>query len=219
MTIIMKADLNQIEATIHQLGTLIADSYSEPDNSTHLLEMYSPAKEGDTSEEPIGKNKLVVTKKLELRSLAQKISEKKPTLPKLVKTPALEMNLLPENHTDVAAYEAQLQQIVDQIQDIYLEGPIVDGWLESEPLTPEQGSAMLPSTEVEQLMEEVEDKTTCPSPRASYRLCGIDIAGKMWSRPCPIEQLPSVSMAIARYQKLRQLLSSKQYVETHLRQL
>lgn len=213
----MKADLNQMEATVHQLGTLIADSYSELDNSTRSLEMYNLAKEGDTSEEPIGESRLFVTKQLELQSVAQN-SEKKPTLPKLVKTPALEMNLLPENHTDVAAYEAQLQQIVGQIQDIYLEGPIVDGWLESEPLKSEQ-TAMLPLTKVEQLMEEVEQKTTCSSPRASYRLCGVDIAGKTWSRPCPIEQLPSVSMAIARYQKLRQLLSCKQYIETHLKQL
>jgi len=41
----------------------------------------------------------------------------------------------------------------------------------------------------------------------------------VWSRPCPSEQIPSVSLAIARYQRLRQLLARKQQLETRLNQL
>lgn len=92
--------------------------------------------------------------------------------------------------TDVAATNAQLEQIIQEIQDIYLEGPIVDGWLEFE-----QG------------------KVSRESPRPGYRLCGVDASGQKWSRPCSASQLPSVSIAIARYQKLRQLLERKRYLE------
>jgi hypothetical protein len=52
-----------------------------------------------------------------------------------------------------------------------------------------------------------------------YRLCGVDASGQVWSRLCPIEQLPSVSVAIARYQRLSHLLRRKQYLENRLEQL
>jgi hypothetical protein len=57
------------------------------------------------------------------------------------------------------------------------------------------------------------------SSRTGYRLCGVDANGKVWSRPCPADQVPAVGMAIARYQKLRQLLGRKQHLETRLSQL
>lgn len=104
----------------------------------------------------------------------------------------LRMNLSPELPISVAASQAELQQIVQQIQALYQEGPIVDGWLESDP-----------------------DE----SPRPDYRLCGLDEVGNLWSHPCPPEQLPSVSVAIARYQKLLQLLKRKQQIENRLNEL
>lgn len=137
-------------------------------------------------------------------------SGKEPTLPNFtspsfssernVANPALEMNPLSEVQTEVAASDAELQQIVRQIQDLYLEGPIVDGWLESHPSEEPPRAATL-------------EKVTCESPRVGYRLCGLDAAGNTWSYPCPPDQLPSVSIAIARYHKLQQLLVRKQYIE------
>ena len=62
-------------------------------------------------------------------------------------------------------------------------------------------------------------KVSEQTPRTGYRLCGLDASGKVWTRPCPPEQVPMVSMAIARHQKLRQLLGRKQYLETRLSQL
>ncbi|MEM6425411.1 MAG: hypothetical protein AAF728_09670, partial [Cyanobacteria bacterium P01_D01_bin.128] len=41
--------------------------------------------------------------------------------------------------------------------------------------------------------------------------------GKLRCQPCPPAQLPVVSMAIARHQKLRQLLNQKQYLEARLK--
>ncbi|MEH2379385.1 MAG: hypothetical protein V7K27_10930 [Nostoc sp.] len=167
---------------------------------------------------------------------AEENGSKTPSLPKL-KTPsfsshrhganpALAMNLLEEIQETVAGWQIELQNILKQIQDIYLEGPIVNGWLESNPQEAESGgTATLRHAEVDRLMNYVEEicatggKVSYQSSITGYRLCGVDDAGKVWSRPCPSDQIPSVSMAIARYQKLRQLLGRKQSLETRLSQL
>ncbi|OUL23137.1 hypothetical protein BV372_30250 [Nostoc sp. T09] len=166
----------------------------------------------------------------------QEIGGKTPSLPKF-KTPTfsnhrhganpgLAMNLLKEIQDHVAGWEKELQKILKQIQDIYLEGPIVNGWLESNPKETDQGGkATLRHAEVDRLMDYVEEicaagaKVSYDSAGTGYRLCGLDASGKVWTRPCPPDQVPAVSMAIARYQKLRQLLGRKQYLETRLSQL
>lgn len=150
--------------------------------------------------------------------------------------PALAMNLLKEIETIVAQWQDDLQQVVRQIQDLYLEGPIVDGWLESYA----QGDEVAPTTfrhaDIECLMDYVEkawgapDQSTPSSsqlldslpqePNATgYRLCGLNEDGQLWFRHCPADQVPAVSLAIARYQKLRQLLARKQDLEARLNQL
>ncbi|MBH8572755.1 hypothetical protein I8752_06950 [Nostocaceae cyanobacterium CENA369] len=167
---------------------------------------------------------------------AQDSGSKTPSLPKFKNptfsshrhgaNPALAMNLLQEIQEHVAGWQIELQTLLQQIQDIYLEGPIVNGWLESNTREPEQGgTATLRHAEVERLMDYVEEictnggQVSYKSSRTGYRLCGLDTSGKVWSRPCPPEQVPTVSMAIARHQKLRQLLGRKQYLETRLSQL
>jgi hypothetical protein len=168
---------------------------------------------------------------------AQESEGRTPSLPKF-KTPsfsnhrhganpAFAMNILQDIQATVSNWQAELQGIVQQIQDIYLEGPVINGWLESNPQEAEQGgTATLRHAEVERLMDYVEEiceptenRASCPSSRTDYRLCGVDAVGKVWSRPCPVDQVPNVSMAIARYQKLRQLFGRKQYLETRLSQL
>ena len=115
---------------------------------------------------------------------------------------------------------------MEQIQDIYLEGAIINGWLESNPQQPETGgTATLRHAELDQLMDYVEeicangDKKSYKPVHTDYRLCGVDTAGQVWSRPCPVEQVPSVSIAIARHKRLRQLLGRKQDLENRLSQL
>ncbi|MBK1990269.1 hypothetical protein A0J48_022540 [Sphaerospermopsis aphanizomenoides BCCUSP55] len=167
---------------------------------------------------------------------AQDSGGKTPSLPKF-KTPsfsnhrhganpAFAMNLLQDIQETVASWQTELQAILQQIQDIYLEGPVINGWLESNPQESEPGgTATLRHAEIERLMDYVEeicepgDKVSSPSSRTGYRLCGIDATGKVWSRQCPVDQVPNVSMAIARYQKLRQLFGRKQQLETRLSQL
>lgn len=171
---------------------------------------------------------------------------KAPNLPKFktpsfsshhnVANPALAMNMLQEIQQIVGGWQVELKTIIRQIQDIYIEGPIVNGWLESHPSeveiekppTPSTGTATLRHGDVDELMNYVEE--ICAKPKepiqkpksaatAEYKLCGLDASGKMWTRPCPSEQVAGISMAIARYQKLRQLLGRKQYLELRLNQL
>ena len=167
---------------------------------------------------------------------SQETGEKTPTLPKF-KTPsfsnhrhganpALAMNMLQAIQEKVASWQMELQTIVQQIQDIYLEGAIINGWLESHPQQPETGgTATLRHAEVDRLMDYVEEicangeKESYKSVHTDYRLCGIDATGQVWSRPCPVDQVPSVSIAIARHKRLRQLLGRKQDLENRLSQL
>ncbi len=246
----MKAGLKRIEATLHDLGTRDTTSDIEHMSSPqHPLSFrISVGIQESTVDEPTHSSN-EVSKESEPQKLlphnlsvqtfpAQEIEGKTPNLPKF-KTPqftshrnganpALAMNLLQDIQQKVASWQAELQKIIRQIQDIYLEGPIVNGWLESKEKEPEPkagATATLRHAEVERLMVYVEEicangtKVSSQSPRAGYRLCGLDASGEVWSRPCPPEQVASVSMAIARYQKLRQLLGRKQYLETRLTQL
>ena len=151
-----------------------------------------------------------------------------PTDDRLATNPAFSLVLLKEIQAVVVGWERDLRQVNRQIKGVYAEGPIVDGWLESQPngsLTTE--AVRLSPAELSQLVDHLQElmntaKTqvvTQESPRAGYRLCGLGADGQLWSRPCPLEQVPQVSLAIARYQKLRQLLAKKQHLENRLNQL
>jgi hypothetical protein len=72
---------------------------------------------------------------------------------------------------------------------------------------------------VEEICATQDSQVACETPRTGYRLCGLNPDGQVWSYPCPAEQVASLSLAIARYQKLRQLLGRKQYLETRLNHL
>jgi hypothetical protein len=250
----MKAGLKRIEATLHDLGTRDTNLSAEVSDSTKRSFSFrisiganeSIGSGQITSEEEITTVDLTESncppeqnlfpQHDSVQTFPAQDGSKTPSLPKF-KTPsfsshrhganpALAMNLLQEIQETVAGWQTELQKILQQIQDIYIEGPIVNGWLESSPQEQEQGgTATLRHGEVERLINFVEEiceagaKVAYQSPRAGYHLCGLDAAGKVWSRPCPPDQIPTVSMAIARYQKLRQLLGRKQYLETRLSQL
>ena len=162
--------------------------------------------------------------------------------------PALAMNLLQDIQQMVEQWQAELRQIVLAIQALYMEGPLVDGWLESHTPGGAGGSqiggsqshhqatdtAVLRYGDPEQLMNYVKDicqaqpispqvshirqAADSPATGSHYRLCSLDKEGRLQCQPCPSDQLVMISMAIARYQKLRQFLKQKQYLETRLNQ-
>jgi hypothetical protein len=155
-----------------------------------------------------------------------------------VANPALAINLLKEIETIVSQWQRDLQEFGRQIEALYEEGPIVDGWLESyaqENVNPPD----LRHVELECLMDYIEqnwsaateadlaaDATTAAASGTpvdatptGYRLCRLTEDGQLWFCPCPAEQVAVVSLAIARYQKLRQLLTRKQAIEARFGQL
>ncbi len=125
----------------------------------------------------------------------------------------------------VVDWQGELEVILQQIQDIYLEGQVINGWLESNTQPQEmEGTATLRHGEIEAILDYVQqicqsEVKVDRSSRTDYRLCGVDANGQLWSRPCSVEEVPSLSIAIARYQKLRQLLGRKHYLESRLTKL
>jgi hypothetical protein len=216
----MKLELKRIEATLQQLAAQNAATGEAPssweENYTKGQASSSPIQKSDPQGETKEPHALSPTPKVSFFPLQQASDKKTPTLPKVKQpsfsshrnavNPQLPMSLLKEIETTVAGWQSEHKQILQQIQDIYLEGPITEGWLESIEDSKQQGEAGT--------------STLVTSPFfPSYRLCGLDTDGKLWSRPIPPQQLPSISLAIARYQKLRQLLSRKQELENRLSEL
>lgn len=210
----MNQQLKRIEATLENLA------FTEP-----VQEVKPTKKQAKTAIPP------------KLQALPKKNdSLKTPSLPRLktpsfsshqhAPNPGLAVNLLQEIQKIAGGWYNELQEILKQIQDLYLEGPIVDGWLESTPENPGEGNLGVRPAKSDRLMNYDEvtlnamgNNIKVETPRAGYRLCGLDPDGKLWFRPCPPEQVPTLSMAIVRYHKLRQLLARKQHLETRLSQL
>lgn len=149
--------------------------------------------------------------------------------------PALALNLLTDIQVLVSAWQQQLRQVVRAIHQIEAQGPMVDGWLESitEESTPQTVSAaVLRHGDADALMQYVESleqssasdlpamiddaKEITTSGVTQYRLCRLGKDGTVRSHPCPPEQMAVVSLAIARYQKFRQLSQQRQALETKL---
>jgi len=130
--------------------------------------------------------------------------------------PALATNLLREIEAVIVGWQRELKQILMQIQNLYLEGPMVDGWLECQDPDP---TKTLPPNARAQIEANYGNNVSYEFPRPGYRLCGRDREGRIWSKACPPQQVASVSMAIARYQKLRQLLKKKHNLEQRLSQI
>jgi hypothetical protein len=249
----MKVGLKRIEATLHDLKTRNEDVTAETGDETKRPFSFRismrPQESTDNQVETDHKN--LNTDKVSPETPetnlfphhdsvpafpAQESGEKTPTLPKF-KTPsfsnhhhranpALAMNMLQEIQEKVANWQIELQRIVQNVQDIYLEGPIINGWLESNAQAPNTDiTATIRHAEVDQLMNYVEEicangeKESYKPLHTDYRLCGVDTAGQVWSRPCSVDQVPSISIAIARHQRLRQLLGRKQDLENRLSQL
>jgi hypothetical protein len=143
--------------------------------------------------------------------------------------PALALGILREIEGTLLSWQRELQRLQLEIQELHMEGPIIDGWLESQPTqpaAPPPEAEFIRHAEIDALMGYVE--TICDTApegmiqgtaRAGYRLCGLDADGKVWSRDCPAERVPQVSLAIARCQKVRQLVARKNDLESRLSKL
>ena len=139
--------------------------------------------------------------------------------------PALAASLLQDMLTIATTWQQELATIVQTIQTTYLEGAILDGWLESlgTPSQQDDKTQAFRHADISQLVSFVEKLQTgkiqpqdIHAVPSNYRLCGINPDGQLWSYPCPPDQVPAVSMAIARHHKLRQLRIRQADLETRL---
>jgi hypothetical protein len=140
--------------------------------------------------------------------------------------PEFTLDLLQEIQQMVTHWQQELQSLHQQMEDLYREGPMINGWLESHSRenTSNRSVTSWRHADIEELMAYIEqlseqENNDGETGQVSYQLCGLDEQGKLWSKPCPTEQIPSVSIAIARYQKVRQLLKRKQSLEQKITQL
>ena len=213
----MKADLNKILAALQQLEQNPNVSESRPFTTSNLdstvgitSETTSKAVQPDFSVPipPLQPNSQVPTLPIFDSSSAEKPPAEEPSLVEIPPPTLIQ----------------DLQLVIQQIESLDREGPIVDGWLESYACesTPSNDNTVDMATPLEYVKAAgslKQDKVICEAPRSCYRLNGISSTGQQWSYPCPIEQLPSVSLAIARYEKLLQLLDRKHDLETRLKSL
>lgn len=236
----MKLELQKIEATLHQLMSKRSHNGEQPlsGSTERIKELQSPPAPATRREQPTR-----TAQNMESVALSKGQGKKTPALPNIQQprftshrngaNPYLAMSLLKEMEGIVERWQTELRQILRQIQDIYLEGPIVEGWLESDSTSKSPQSYPLramtnQSVEGNSPVGNIGPIPVSPEPNsqiqsglktAGYRLVGWDVDGKLWSRPCPPSELLSVSLAIARYQKLQNLLVRKQELETNLMDL
>lgn len=142
--------------------------------------------------------------------------------------PALATKVLHDIHESVESWHQSLRKVLLDIQAIYMEGPMVEGWLETVQPGPSgsgKTASVLRHADPQELTQYIErlcrestgGHKTPQGPEPQYRLCSLDVDGQVHCQICPPDQLPFVSMAIARHQKLRQYLNQKQYLEAKLK--
>jgi hypothetical protein len=129
--------------------------------------------------------------------------------------PILAAHMLQEMYKMVMEWQQELQEIDRDLLEITTSGPILAAWIESRTFKPGDLSGAIPTPYVTVDASGL----TSVDPQAGYRLCGLDEYGKLWTRPCPMTEILSVSQAIARYQQLKDLNDRKQQVELHIRQI
>ncbi|MDX2100404.1 MAG: hypothetical protein SFW36_21725 [Leptolyngbyaceae cyanobacterium bins.59] len=141
-------------------------------------------------------------------------------------SPALAAQLIQQMESTTTRWQQELDRVKQQIQTLYEEGPIVNGWLEVQGTEVQANPSKLRHLDTQHLMDYIEEicrshpvASQVVADQQAYQLCGLDAEGQIWSYPCPPDQLQSVCTAISRYHRLRQLGSRKQRLEIQLIQI
>ena len=129
--------------------------------------------------------------------------------------PILAALMLQEISKMVTQWQQELQDIASHSQELTSSGTVLAAWLESRTFMLGTNGDNIPTPYV--TVNPID--LTAVDPQAGYRLCGLDEHGNLWTRPCAMTEILSVSQAIARYQQLKDLAERKQQVELHIRQV
>lgn len=112
----------------------------------------------------------------------------------------------------VVGWQEELQQLLPQIEAVYAEGPIVDGWLEAYTSAEDAAQTIHPASRPMLLPPASNQPGGC-------RLCGFGDDGQLWFRHCPREQIADVKLAIERHERLKHLLTRKHNLDMYLDKL
>ncbi len=129
--------------------------------------------------------------------------------------PILAAHMLQEMYKMVMEWQQELQEIETRNFNVTVSGPVLAAWLESRTFKRGSTGEAIPTPYV--TVDAID--LTDVDPQAGYRLCGLDEDGKLWTRPCPMAEILSVSRSIARYQQLKDLTDRKQQLEQYIRQV
>lgn len=140
-----------------------------------------------------------------------------PRFPNLRQTanPSLAAHMLQEMYRMVTQWQGELEELDQNIQKVTASGPTLAAWLESRDFKPGITGAAIPTPYTTVDVASLTDVEAHPA----YRLCGLDEHGKLWTRPCLMSEISTVSMAIARYQQLKVLLEQKEKIEDRISQI
>jgi hypothetical protein len=130
--------------------------------------------------------------------------------------PILAAHMLQEMYKLVTQWQQELQEIEQESLGVSASGTVLAAWLESRTFKPSSKGTTIPTPYT--TVDTIEDLATV-DPQAAYRLCGLDEYGQLWTRPCAMAEILTVSQAIARYQQLKDLTDRKQQIEQHIRQV
>ncbi len=129
--------------------------------------------------------------------------------------PILAAHMLQEMYKMVTEWQDEIQEIEQRMAKITASGPVLAAWLESRSFKPGVTGEPIPTP----YLTIDAAGLTAVDPLANYRLCGLDEYGQIWTRPCSMAEILSVSRAIARYQQFKELRDRQQTIELHIRQI
>lgn len=145
--------------------------------------------------------------------------------------PILAAHMLQEMYKMVMEWQQELQEIERKSFNITVSGTVLAAWLESRTFKRGSTGEAIPTpyltVDAISILEgycldkrsATANDLTEVDPQTSYRLCGLDEDGKLWTRPCPMTEILIVSRSIARYQQLKDLTDRKQQLEQYIRQV
>ena len=129
--------------------------------------------------------------------------------------PILAAHMLQEMYKLVTQWQQELQEIESESLSVTTSGTVLAAWLESRTFKPSSQGAAIPTPYI--TVDSIDITTV--DPQAAYRLCGLDEYGQLWTRPCSMAEILTVSQAIARYQQLKDLTDRQHQIEQHIRQV
>jgi hypothetical protein len=118
----------------------------------------------------------------------------------------LVLHLLQELQYLLNSWQHEILELEQNIALVRESGPIVAGWLEAE-----ANNTDVSLESPERISEVLQQQSL------DYQLCSLDERGEIATRDCPEPEMFGISKALARHQKLRQLIDRKSNLEANIK--